>query len=428
MRRRRLLTFTAISGLALLSTPVTLRGQSSASWLQWGGPTRNFVSDSKGLASTWPAGGPKKLWSRALGEGHSSIAVENGRLYTLYREINRSAQGTNHEEVVAAFEAATGKTIWEFKYPASTAGIDFTQGLGPHSTPLIVGNRIYTTSSRSELFALDKASGKRIWSHDMIAEYRAVPAGRGYTCSPILHNGLVIVTMGGPDQAVAAFDAQTGKLAWKGGYFVWAPASPILIDVDGQTQLVVFGGDVITGMDPANGRVLWSHPHKTDWGLNISTPVWSAGDHLLFVSSAYGTGSRALELRQKDGKTAVVEKWVSRRMRVHIGTVIRIGDYVYGSSGDFGPAVISAVDMKTGAIAWQDRSFSRAQMLYADGKLVVLDEDGTLGLATVSPHGLTVLARANVLTNLAWTPPTLVGTSLYVRDRKTMAAFDLGGT
>ena len=262
----------------------------------------------------------------------------------------------------------------------------------------------------------------------MIAEYRAVPAGRGYTCSPILHNGLVIVTMGGPDQAVAAFDAQTGKLAWKGGYFVWAPASPILIDVDGQTQLVVFGGDVITGMDPANGRVLWSHPHKTDWGLNISTPVWSAGDHLLFVSSAYGTGSRALELRQKDGKTAVVEKWVSRRMRVHIGTVIRIGDYVYGSSGDFGPAVISAVDMKTGAIAWQDRSFSRAQMLYADGKLVVLDEDGTLGLATVSPHGLTVLARANVLTNLAWTPPTLVGTSLYVRDRKTMAAFDLGGT
>ena len=209
---------------------------------------------------------------------------------------------------------------------------------------------------------------------------------------------------------------------------MWAPASPILIDVDGQTQLVVFGGDIITGMDPANGRVLWSHPHKTDWGLNISTPVWSAGDHLLFVSSAYGTGSRALELRQKEGKTAVVEKWASRRMRVHIGTVIRIGDYVYGSSGDFGPAVISAVDMKTGAIAWQDRSFSRAQLLYADGKLVVLDEDGTLGLATVSPHGLTVLARANVLTNLAWTPPTLVGTSLYVRDRKTMAAFDLGGT
>jgi len=432
--KQRLLTIAVLIGVGVLDATGTVRGQSANTtsaardWLQWGGPGRNFMSDSKGLASSWPPGGPKKLWSRTLGEGHSSIVVEAGRLYTQYRQINRSPAATMHEEVVAAFDAATGKTLWEFKYPASTAGIDFTQGLGPHSTPLIVGNRIYATSSRSELFALDKATGKRIWSHDMVSEYRAVPAGRGYTCSPILHNGLVIVTMGGPDQAVAAFDAQTGKLAWKGGYFVWAPASPILIDVDGQTQLVVFGGDIISGMDPATGRTLWSHPHKTDWGLNISTPVWSAADHLLFASSAYGTGSRALELRQKGGKTAVTEKWASNRMRVHIGTVIRVGDYVYGSSGDFGPAFISAVDMKTGSIAWQDRSFARAQLLYADGKLVVLDEDGTLGLATVSPHGLKVLARANVLTNLAWTPPTLVGTALYVRDRKTMSAFDLGGT
>jgi outer membrane protein assembly factor BamB len=255
---RQLHTLIAVIGLALVEAPATLRGQSTGTksaapgWLQWGGPTRNFVSDSKGLASSWPAGGPKKLWTRALGEGHSSIVVENGRLYTLYRQI---AQG-KHEEVVAAFDGATGKTLWEFKYDAPTAGIDYTQGYGPHSTPLIVGNRVYATSSRSELFALDKASGKRLWSHDMVKEYRAVPTGRGYTCSPIFHNGRVIVTMGGPDQAVAAFDAQTGTLAWKSGYFVWATASPILIDVDGQTQLVVFGGDIITGMDPASGRTV----------------------------------------------------------------------------------------------------------------------------------------------------------------------------
>ena len=98
---------------------------------------------------------------------------------------------------------------------------------------------------------------------------------------------------------------------------------------------------------------------------------------------------------------------------------------MYGSSGDFGPAFLSAVDMKTGRIAWQDRTFSRAQLLYADGKLILLDEDGTLGLATISPQGLKVLARSSVLTNLAWTPPTLAGTKLYVRDRKTIAAFDL---
>jgi hypothetical protein len=160
--------------------------------------------------------------------------------------------------------------------------------------------------------------------------------------------------------------------------------------------------------------------------LNISTPLWSAADHLLFVSSAYGTGTRVIELRQAGGKTTATEKWFSNRMRVHIGSVIRIGNFVYGSSGDFGPAFITAIDVTTGKIAWQDRTFSRAQLLHADGKLVILDEDGNLGIATVTPDGLQVLAKAPVLENRAWTPPTLVGTRLYARDRKNVAAFDLG--
>ena len=206
--------------------------------------------------------------------------------------------------------------------PSSPNGIQFDQGFGPHSTPLIVGNRLFAASSRSELFALDKTTGKRIWSHDFVKEFNAPLTGRGYSGSPLLYNGTIIVTMGGANQAVAAFDQASGKLLWKNGYFVWAPASPILIDVDKQPQLVVFGGDVVTGMDPANGRELWRHPHKTDWGLNITTPVWVADQHLLLVSSAYGVGTRALELRQSGGKTTVTEKWHSQRMRVHIGTVI----------------------------------------------------------------------------------------------------------
>src|SRR5204862_6625983 len=130
--------------------------------------------------------------------------------------------------------------------------------------------------------------------------------------------------------------------------------------------------------------------------------------------------SRAVELQRRVDRTPVADEWFSTRMRVHIGTVIRVGDYAYGSSGDFGPAFITAVDMKTGRIAWQDRSFSRAQLLYADGKLILLDEDGNLGLATVSPAGLKVLARAPILEHLSWTPPTLAGTQLFVRDRKTI--------
>ena len=417
----------AVIALSLLEAPSVVRGAAGTDWTQWGGPGRNFMSDAKGLASSWPAGGPKKRWSRALGEGHSSILFEGGKLYTMYRPLGLlSVVRRSQEEVIVALDAATGKTLWEFKYPSPTDGVDFSQGAGPHATPLIVGTRLYATSSRRELFALDKATGQRLWSHDFIKEYGAPSPGRGYSCSPLLYTGTIIVTLGGPAQAVAAFNQQTGALVWKSGSFEQAPASPMLIDVDGQQQLLVFGGDHVVGMNPSNGRTLWSHPHKTSWGLNISTPVWSPADHLLFVSSAYDTGSRAIELHQAAGKTTATEKWFNNRMRVHIGTVIRLGGYAYGSSGDFGPAFISAVDMKTGKVAWQDRSFSRAQLLYADGKLIVLDEDGNLGLATVSPAGLKVLARAPILEHLSWTPPTLAGTQLFVRDRKTIASFDLG--
>jgi hypothetical protein len=113
------------------------------------------------------------------------------------------------------------------------------------------------------------------------------------------------------------------------------------------------------------------------------------------------------------------------RLRVHIGSLIRLGDRAYGSSGDFGPAFITAVDMRDGRIVWQDRSFSRAQLVSvggAGGLLVVLDEDGVLGLARIGATGLQVLARAQVASRLSWTPPTLAGGTLYVRDRATLHA------
>src|SRR5262245_12932967 len=327
MQPRQRVVLAAAAAVLLFSWSPRAAG-GVAQWTQWGGPTRDFMSGATGLASTWPSGGPKKLWSRGLGEGHSSILVENGRLYTMYRPAGMlSYVRRSQEEVVAALDAAAGKTIWEFKYPSPTDGLDLSQGAGPHSTPLIVGNVLYATSTWKELFALDKATGKKLWSHDLIKEYGAPPPGRGYTCSPLLYNGTIVVTIGGPGQAIGAFNAQSGALVWKAGDFTMAPASPILIDVDGQKQLVLFAGESVGGLDPANGRTLWSYPHKTDWGLNISTPVWSPADHLLFVSSAYGTGSRAIELHQVGGKTDATQKWSSNRMRVHIGTVIRLGDY-----------------------------------------------------------------------------------------------------
>jgi outer membrane protein assembly factor BamB len=389
-----------------------------AAWLQWGGPRRNFMVESGKLASQWPAGGPKRLWSRALGEGHSAILVENGRLYTMYRQ--------GGAERIAALDAATGKAIWEYGYDESTQGLNLSEGAGPHSTPLILGKRVFAVSSRVKLFAIHKQSGKLAWSHDLVNEFGAEQDDRGYAPSPIAYRDTLIVLAGAPRASVIAFNPATGATLWKGGDFPIAPGSPLLITVDGQDQLVVLGSNEIVGMSPSNGTVLWRHPHRTQFGLNISTPVWGS-DNVLFVSSAYNNGARALRLQQAGGKTSVKEEWFQNRMRVHIGTVIRLGDFAVGSSGDFGPCPTVGIDLKTGNVLWQDRQFARSTFLHADNKLIIMDENGTLGLATAARDGLRVLARAPVLSNRAWTVPTLSGTTLYMRDRKQIVALALGG-
>ena len=408
----RIINSLLIASLLLLCGSV--RAQSD--WTQWGGPDRNFTTRSKGLAATWPAAGPRQLWSRPLGAGHSAIIASGDSLYTMY--------SVGEQEVVIALAAGTGKTLWEYKYDAPHAGLDLEYGAGPHSTPLLIGDLLYTAGATGRLFALDSKSGKVAWSHDLWKEYGGTKMGRGYSCSPIAYKNTIILTLGGQGQTLIAFNQKDGSVAWKNQSLDLSPSSPILANVDGQDQLIMFLGKVVAGLDPNNGNLLWSHPHVTEWGLNISMPVWS-NDNLLFISSAYSGGSRVLKLTQKDGKTTASEIWFSQRMRLHHGTAIRIGDYVYGSSGDFGPSFFAAVNVKTGDIAYQDRSFPKTNFVLADGKLIILDEDGNLALATATPTELKVISKVNVLKNLAWTAPTLVGTKLYLRDRRTITALDL---
>ena len=400
--------------LLLIGIQIEVRSQSE--WLQWGGPRRDFTTTSKGLAANWPETGPRKLWSRSLGGGHSAILASGNTLYTMYSE--------GEQEIVIALAADTGKTIWEHKYDAPHAGLNLEHGVGPHSTPLLVGNTLYAVGATGKLFALDKNTGIVAWSHDLWKDFGGRKMDRGYSCSPLAYKNTIILTLGGQGQTLIAFNQKDGSVAWKNQSLDMSPSSPIIANVDGQDQLIMFLGKVVAGIDPNNGNLLWSHPHVTEWGLNISLPVWGP-DNLLFISSAYSGGSRVLKLTQKDGKTTAEEIWFHRRMRLHHGTAIRIGDYVYGSSGDFGPAFFAAVNVKTGESAYQDRSFPKSNFVLADGKLIILDEDGNLALATATPTELKVISKVSVLKNLAWTAPTLVGTKLYLRDRRTITALDL---
>src|SRR5689334_21729127 len=176
----------AAAAALCISTWQPAAGAAPGDWTQWGGPTRNFMSDATGLASSWPATGPRRLWSRPLGEGHSSVLVEGSRLYTMYRPFGlMNYVRRSQEEVVIALDAGSGRTLWEYRSPGPTGDTDVSYGAGPHGTPLVADNILYATSSRRELFALDKMSGKLLWSHDFRKELNAPNFERRYVCSPL---------------------------------------------------------------------------------------------------------------------------------------------------------------------------------------------------------------------------------------------------
>ena len=408
---------TLVSTVILLAAGSAGTAQSpAAGWPQWGGPNRDFKVASRGLAPTWPSAGPREVWSRELGDGYSAIAESGGTLFTMYRPakgivrtIVDTVRGLSSPEIVVALDAGSGKTLWEHAYDApEIAGMNLEYGPGPTPHRSSVDELVYAVGATGKLHALDKNTGRVAWMQDLYKGLGGKVMMRGYSCSPIAYGETVIVTVGGPGQAVMAFDRRTGRVAWKNDDFSPGPSSPLLINVDGQDQLVVFHADGIAGVDPKGGPLLWSHSHQTQYGLNITMPVWGEGN-LLFLSSAYTGGSRLLRLAQSGGQTTVSEQWFTPKMRVHMGTAIRLGDQVYGSSGDFGPAFFTALDIRTGNVAWQERGFARANLVHADGKLILLDEDGTLALTSITPTGLDVNAKATVLTNKAWTVPTLVG-------------------
>ena len=158
---------------------------------------------------------------------------------------------------------------------------------------------------------------------------------------------------------MVAFRQSDGQVAWQSGDFRNSASSPLLIDVSGAPQLVAFLYEEVTGFDPRDGRLLWRYPHVTEYGLNVSLPVWG-GDGLLFISAAYGGGSRVLRVTREADRSSVEELWQSRLMRLHFGNAVRLGDFVLGSSGDFGPAPLTAIDVRTGQVLWRNRSLARA--------------------------------------------------------------------
>jgi outer membrane protein assembly factor BamB len=408
-----------------LGAPVLARSASAAAqsggkalpWTQWGGPYRNFHTDATGLKDTWPAAGPRVIWKRPLGEGYSSTAVEGEMLYTMY--------GKPRQEVVLAANVETGKTVWEHTTPLSFQSDAPEMGNGPYATPLIVGDRLFTTGVTGQLQCLDKRTGKLLWTQQLWTDHQGSRLMYGYASSPIAFRSTVVVPVGGRGKSVMAFQQADGALAWGKNDFGNVYSSPLLINVGGLEQLALVMDGAVIAVNPHNGDLQWQVPFKADYSIAVATPLWGA-DNLLFVSSEYNAGTKVIELRRNGLQTIATELWSSNRLRLHHGNAIRVGDTVYFSNGGKGSqAILTAVDVRSGNIQWQQRSIEKATFVWADQKLITLDQDGNLMIAHPSPQGFKIAAKAQLLTRLAWTPPVLVGTRVYLRDRQTMMAVDL---
>jgi outer membrane protein assembly factor BamB len=419
MDRRTFLTLALASPALVGATRAEVQsGPRAVPWTQWGGPHRNFQTEASGLKDTWPASGPRVVWKRPLGEGYSSPSVENGVLYTMY--------GKPGEEVVIAANADTGKTVWEHSNPMTFRSDAPDQGNGPYATPLIAGDRVFTAGVAGRLQCFEKKSGKLLWTQELWESHRGSRMMYGYASSPIAFRDMVIAPVGGRGKALMAFNQADGKVVWSGSDFGNVYSSPILINLGGLEQLVALMDGAVFAVNPHNGDRQWQVPFQANYSIAVATPLWGPGN-LLFVSSEYDGGSKVIELQRDGQQTKATELWSSPRLRLHHGNAMRIGDTIYFSSGGKGSqAILSAVDVRSGKIQWQQRSIQKATFVWADGKLITLDQDGNLMIAHPSPQDFKISAQAALLTNLSWTPPVLVGTRLYIRDRRNMMAVDLG--
>ena len=247
-----------------------------ADWPQWGGPNRDFSVAKASLAEKWPEEGPRRLWRRDLGEGYSSIIAQDGVLYTMYRT------GKTPHEFTIALDAKTGETIWETKHD-SPIPADMKAHPGPHSTPLLSEDRLFSVGRNAVLRCYDKKDGRLLWERDLRTDYGSKYSQWGYSPSPIAYGDLVIVPVGRkrpnfeggtvPENAeeiknqeaaaegrtLMAFSQTDGRLVWKSEDEGIDHTSPILMNVNGQDQLILPAPEALLAVAPETGKLLWRH-------------------------------------------------------------------------------------------------------------------------------------------------------------------------
>ncbi|HUF46783.1 MAG TPA: PQQ-binding-like beta-propeller repeat protein [Vicinamibacterales bacterium] len=397
-------------------------------WPQWRGPDRTGVSADRGLLTSWPEGGPRRLWAASgLGQGFSSVAVADGRILTM---------GDRRDgQYVIALEEATGRAIWAHR----VGGVHRDQYPGPRGTPTIDGARTYALSSDGTLVGLETATGREVWRRSLPADYNARTPGWMFAESPLVDGDRVVVAPGMPRAAMAALDKATGREIWRTtmpsigrqGMDSAEYSSIVISNGGGVKQYVRLIGRGVIGVRASDGEFLWGYNRVANPTANIPTPV--VNGNLVFASTGYSAGAALLELMPSPEETVTArERYFlsAGTFQNHHGGMVLLNGYVYAGTGHNNGLPI-CIELASGKVAWggnfRNAGSGSAAVTAADGHIYYRYQNGVMMLVEATPteyreKGSFTIPNVRLP---SWSHPVVTGGRLYLREQDALHVYDL---
>jgi outer membrane protein assembly factor BamB len=401
----------AAAGDVEAAAPPVAVARHTGYWTGFRGSDRRGEYREAPLRVDWPAAGLTPIWKQPVGGGYASFSVANGRAFTIEQR--------GPEEVVAAYDVASGFELWTVRWTAEFR--EAMGGDGPRATPAWAGGLVYALGATGELRALDEATGAVRWRTNILDEAGVANLTWGMAASPLVVDDLLIVLPGAPGGSVVAYDRLSGARRWASLGDRQSYASPMLATLGGVRQLLVVSAERLMGLSVEDGTLLWDYAWPGPNGINAAQPL-VLDDRRVFVSSGYGMGAAMVELTAgADGRFSVREVWRNNRMKNRFASSVLHEGYIYGLD----ESILACMDAETGELVWKGGRYGYGQLVLADDRLIVLTEDGDLALVRATPERHDELVRFRVLSGKTWNPPAIDGGFLLVRNLAEMAAFDL---
>jgi outer membrane protein assembly factor BamB len=404
-----------LMGLLAAAGPRTAAGADDA-WPGLWGPRGDGAAAAEARLPAAAALKAREAWRRPLGSGFAGIAVARGRGYT--------GVSDGGQDQVVAFDAATGREVWRARLGETNRGHDGSKD-GPISTPALSedGGRAFVVSAQGVLFALETAGGKTAWQRDLKGTDLAVPVPfYGFGTSPLVSGKHVIVQGGGEKAGLVALDQASGAVAWSVAHTkTQGYSSPVLASLGGATQVVVLANDLVYGVKPQDGTLLWSHP--TGWSDEATrAPLVLPGDRVLISGS---NEAKLIELKKEGDRLVARESWKTPRLKNSLSPTVFHDGYLYG----FNSGYLLCVDPATADVAWRQRVYA-GSLILVDGHLLILGaESGELRVGRATPKGYEERLKAPVFNagSTSVTGPAFAGGRVFLRNVEELVALDIIG-